>query len=49
MKSMRENLVNIAFLLEPEVDKLMEDWVKEETDKYTQEHSSNDQFYNELS
>jgi hypothetical protein len=29
---MRENLVNIAFLLEPEVDKLMEDWVRKENE-----------------
>ena len=48
LKSMRENLVNIAFFLEPEVDKLMQDWIRKEAEKYSLEHSSNDQFYQDL-
>ena len=48
LKSMRENLVNIAFFLEPEVDKLMQDWIRKEAEKYSQEHNSNDTFYYEL-
>ena len=48
LKSMRENLVNIAFFLEPEVDKLMQDWIRKEAEKYSQEHNSNDAFYYEL-
>ena len=39
LDSMRSNLINIAFFLEPEVDNLIKQWVDEENDKYTQEHS----------
>ena len=31
---MRENLINIAFILEPEVDKLIVGWVEGERKKY---------------
>lgn len=44
---MRSNLINIAFYLEPEVDKLIKEWVSKETERYNQEHLSNDQFYDE--
>ena len=45
---MRANLINIAFLLEPEVDKLIKEWVTKENERYQMEHQSNDQFYTEL-
>lgn len=42
---MRENLINIAFILEPEVDKLIVEWVDKEKKKYENEHVQNDEFY----
>lgn len=45
---MRENLINIAFFLEPTVDELIKDWVNKEQVKYENEHLQNDEFYNEL-
>ena len=45
---MRANLINIAFFLEPEVDKLIKEWVTKESERYQMEHQSNDQFYTEL-
>lgn len=42
MDGMRANLINIAFYLEPEVDKLIREWVAKENERYTQEHLSND-------
>jgi hypothetical protein len=41
---MRSNLINIAFFLEPAVDELIAEWVS----KYTDEHSQNNVFYNEV-
>jgi vesicle coat complex subunit len=38
LDSMRKNLVEIAFLLEPEVEKLIIEWVSTEKSKYSQEH-----------
>ena len=35
---MRNNLVNIAFILEPEVDKLIAEWINREEKKYENEH-----------
>ncbi len=34
LNSMRANLVNIAFFLEPEVDKLIIEWVTKESERY---------------
>ena len=42
---MRSNLINIAFILEPEVDKLIVTWVEEERKRYENEHTENDSFY----
>lgn len=42
LKSMRENLINIAFILEPEVDKLIVGWVDSESKKYEKEHEECD-------
>jgi hypothetical protein len=35
---MKNNLVNIAFILEPEVEKLIAEWVTGEEKKYENEH-----------
>lgn len=48
LDSMRANLINIAFLLEPEVDGLIKEWVSKESNRYEQEHKSNDEFYAEF-
>jgi hypothetical protein len=45
---MRSNLINIAFFLEPAVDELIAEWVSKEEKKYTDEHSQNNVFYNEV-
>ena len=45
---MRDNLVNIAFILEPEVDRLIKGWVESEKKKYENEHIECDQFYNQV-
>ena len=45
---MRANLVNIAFFLEPEVDQLIKEWIDKESERYNMEHTSNDQFYEDL-
>jgi len=42
---MRANLINIAFYLEPEVDKLLADWVSKEAERYRVEHLQNDEFH----
>lgn len=47
LDSMRANLINIAFFLEPEVDGLIKEWVSKENNRYEQEHRSNDEFYQE--
>ena len=43
--SMRNNLIEIAFYLEPEVDQLIKKWVDEENATYTKEHEQNSIFY----
>lgn len=48
LTSMRDNLINIAFILEPEVDVLIKEWVTREEKKYENEHSENDQFYSQV-
>ncbi len=48
LDSMRANLVNVAFYLEPEVDKLIKEWVTRENERYVQEHQQNDVFYEEF-
>ena len=45
---MRQNLINIAFILEPEVDALIREWVEQERAKYDEEHKQNDAFYEEF-
>ena len=42
LDSMRTNLINIAFILEPAVDELLKDWVLREKEKYEKEHAEND-------
>lgn len=48
LDSMRSNLINIAFYLEPEVDKLIKEWVSKEEERYAREHQQNDEFYEEI-
>ena len=48
LDSMRRNLIDIAFILEPEVDKLLVEWVQTEKEKYEKEHAENDVFYKEV-
>lgn len=45
---MRQNLVDIAFFLAPEVDELIKTWIAHENERYRQEHVVNDQFYEEF-
>ena len=45
---MRQNLIDIAFFLAPEVDNLIKDWVAHETERYRLEHLSNDEFYQDM-
>ncbi len=48
LTSMRENLINIAFILEPGVDELIKERVATEDKKYHDEHASNDLFYEDI-
>ena len=45
---MRNNLVEIAFILEPEVDALIQVWIETEKKKYAQEHVDNVDFHKVL-
>ena len=45
---MRQNLVEIAFFLAPEVDTLIKQWIAQENERYRVEHTQNDTFYEEL-
>jgi len=47
LESMRQNLIDIAFYLAPEVDAMIAKQVAEEKEKYRLEHLSNDEFYEE--
>jgi len=47
LESMRQNLIDIAFYLAPEVDALIAKQVADENEKYRLEHLSNDEFYEE--
>jgi len=48
LKGMRDNLVFIAFYLEPEVDQIIQEWIDNDKAKYEQEHVQNDVFHEEL-
>jgi Domain of unknown function (DUF4455) len=45
---MRQNLVDIAFFLAPEVDELIKSWIAHENERYRVEHQQNDQFYEDM-
>jgi hypothetical protein len=45
---MRQNLVDIAFFLAPEVDELIKTWITHENERYRNEHILNDGFYEEF-
>lgn len=48
MKTLKDKLVFIAFLLEPEVDKLMVQFTETDAIKYAAEHEQCDQYYNSV-
>lgn len=48
LKDMRDNLIFIAFYLEPEVDHIIQEWIDNDRIKYEQEHVQNDVFHEEL-
>lgn len=48
LKDMRDNLIFIAFYLEPEVDKIIQEWIDNDKVKYEQEHIENDVFHEQL-
>ena len=45
---MRQKLIDIAFILEPQVDELMKQQVEDETAKYKAEHEECDEFYEDI-
>jgi len=48
LKTLKDKLVFIAFLLEPEVDKLMVQFTETDAVKYAAEHEQCDQYYNSV-
>jgi hypothetical protein len=48
LKKLRDDLINIAFFLEPKVDELMVSFKEQDEKKYEAEHLQNDQFYEEV-
>ena len=45
---MREELTDIAFLLEEPVRELVQEWIDNDRSKYEAEHAANWQFYKDL-
>lgn len=45
LTKLREDLINIAFLLEPQVDDLLTDYKEQDIARYAKEHEENDTFY----
>jgi len=48
LKKLREDLINIAFFLEPKVDELLVSFKEADEKKYELEHIENDAFYDEV-
>ena len=48
LNTLRQQLLDIAFLLEPAVDKLMVDYLEEDARKYAAEHEECDNYYTEV-
>ena len=48
MNKLREDLINIAFLLEPQVDELLIEYRVKDERRYEQEHSDLDSFHEEV-
>jgi len=48
LTQLRNDLINIAFLLEPQVDELLVEHREKEEARYQQEHDENDKFYEEI-
>ena len=48
LKKLREDLIFIAFYLEPKVDELLVSFKEQDEKKYEQEHIQNDVFYEEV-
>jgi hypothetical protein len=48
LNKLRQDLIEIAFLLEPEVDALLQETQEQDAVRYEQEHKDNDVFYDEV-
>lgn len=48
MNKLRADLIDIAFLLEPEVDDLLTDYREQDMIRYETEHTENDAFYDDV-
>lgn len=48
MNKLRADLIDIAFLLEPQVDELLTDYREQDTVRYEAEHTENDAFYDDV-
>lgn len=48
MTKLREDLINIAFLLEPQVDELLTDYKEQDIVRYAAEHAENDIFFEKV-
>jgi hypothetical protein len=48
LTKLREDLINIAFLLEPQVDDLLTDYKDQDLRRYAQEHEENDTYYEKV-
>lgn len=48
LNKLREDLINIAFMLEPEVDQLLIDYKVQDERRYEAEHSECDQFFEQV-
>ena len=48
LNKLREDLITIAFLLEPQVDDLLIEYREKDEKRYELEHQDNDEFYDEV-
>jgi hypothetical protein len=48
LNKLRDDLVGIAFLLEPQVDALLVEFKEKDEKKYESEHVENDSFFEEV-
>ena len=48
MNKLRDDLIGIAFLLEPQVDELLVEYIENDKRRYEQEHEECDAFFEEV-